>query len=45
VPAMLVGFTVGNRLHAAVPAAGVVRAVYALLVVSGLSLLARAAAG
>jgi len=45
VPAMLAGFYVGNRLHAAVPAAGVVRAVYALLVVSGLSLLARAAAG
>jgi uncharacterized membrane protein YfcA len=45
VPALLVGFTIGNRLHAAVPAAGVVRAVYALLVVAGISLLARAAAG
>jgi len=43
--ALLAGFAVGNRLHAAVPAAGVVRGVYALLVVSGLSLLARAAAG
>jgi len=43
VPAVLVGFYIGNRLHAEVPAAGVVRAVYALLVVGGLSLLARAA--
>ena len=45
VPALLAGFHIGNRLHAAVPAAGVVRAVYALLVVAGISLLARAAAG
>ncbi len=45
VPALLAGFHIGNRLHAAVPAARVVGAVYALLVVAGVSLLARAAAG
>lgn len=43
-PAMLAGFIVGSRLHAVVSAAAVVRVVYALLVVSGISLLARAAA-
>ena len=41
-PAMLAGAWVGNRLHAAVPAAAVAKAVYALLVISGLTLLARA---
>lgn len=45
VPALLAGFAIGNRLHAAVPAAAVVRVVYALLVVAGVSLIARAAAG
>lgn len=43
-PAMIAGFLIGNRLHAAVPAAAVVRAVYLLLVVAGVSLLLRAAA-
>lgn len=41
VPAMLGGFFVGNRLHAAIPAAGVVRAVYSVLVVAGVSLVVR----
>ena len=40
-PAMLAGAWLGNRLHAAVPANAVVKAVYALLVISGLTLLAR----
>ena len=40
-PAMLGGAWLGNRLHAAVPAAAVVKAVYALLVIAGLLLLAR----
>jgi len=40
-PAMLAGAWLGNRLHAAVPAAAVVKAVYALLVIAGLLLLAR----
>jgi len=40
-PAMLSGAWVGNRLHAAVPAVAVVKAVYALLVIAGLLLLAR----
>jgi uncharacterized membrane protein YfcA len=40
-PAILAGTWLGNRLHALVPANAVVKAVYALLVVSGLSLLAR----
>ena len=31
----------GNRLHARIPAAAVVKAVYALLVIAGLLLLAR----
>jgi len=42
-PAMLAGAWLGNRLHAAVPAAAVAKAVYALLVIAGLTLLARAA--
>lgn len=41
-PAMLAGALLGNRLHAAVPAAAVAKAVYALLVIAGLTLLARA---
>jgi uncharacterized membrane protein YfcA len=40
-PAMLGGAWLGSRLHAAVPAAAVVKAVYALLVIAGLLLLAR----
>ena len=40
-PALFGGLWLGNRLHAAVPAAAVVKAVYALLVISGLTLLAR----
>lgn len=40
-PAMLLGAWLGSRLHAAVPAAAVVKAVYALLVIAGLLLLAR----
>ena len=40
-PAMLAGAWLGSRLHAAVPAAAVVKAVYALLVIAGLTLLAR----
>lgn len=41
VPPLLGGLWLGNRLHAAVPAAAVVKAVYALLVIAGLTLLAR----
>jgi len=41
-PALLAGVWLGNRLHAAVPAAVVAKAVYALLVIAGLTLLARA---
>jgi uncharacterized membrane protein YfcA len=40
-PAMLGGAWLGSRLHAVVPAAAVVKAVYALLVIAGLLLLAR----
>ena len=40
-PAMLAGVWLGNRLHASVPAAAVVTAVYALLVIAGLTLIAR----
>ena len=40
-PALLGGVWLGNRLHAAVPATAVVKAVYALLVIAGLLLLAR----
>jgi hypothetical protein len=41
-PAMVGGAWLGNRLHSSVPAAVVVKAVYALLVIAGLLLLARA---
>ena len=40
-PALLAGAWLGNRLHAVVAAAAVVKAVYALLVLAGLLLLAR----
>ncbi len=40
-PAMLGGAWLGNRLHASVPAAAVAKAVYALLVIAGMLLLAR----
>ena len=40
-PAVFGGVWLGNRLHAAVSAAAVVKAVYALLVIAGLLLLAR----
>ncbi|HTQ78166.1 MAG TPA: sulfite exporter TauE/SafE family protein [Burkholderiales bacterium] len=40
-PALLAGFWLGNRLHAAVPAIVVLKAVYAVLVIAGLTLLAR----
>ena len=40
-PALVAGVWLGNRLHAAVPAAAVVKAVYAVLVIAGLMLLAR----
>lgn len=42
-PAVLGGLHVGSRLHAVIPAAGVVRAVYSILVVAGVSLLVRSA--
>lgn len=38
---MLAGTWLGSRLHAAVPAAAVVKAVYAVLVIAGLTLLSR----
>jgi uncharacterized membrane protein YfcA len=41
VPALFGGLWLGNRLHALVPAAAVVKAVYAVLVIAGLLLLAR----
>lgn len=41
IPAMLLGFYAGNRLHDSVSTAVVVRVVYAVLVVAGLTLLAR----
>jgi uncharacterized membrane protein YfcA len=44
VPAMLAGFFVGNRLHAVIPATRVVSLVYSVLVVAGVSLLARGSA-
>ena len=44
IPAMLGGFFVGHRLHALIPAASVVHAVYAVLVVAGVSLLVRGGA-
>ena len=40
-PAMLAGAWLGSRMHASVPTAAVVKAVYALLVIAGLALLAR----
>jgi uncharacterized membrane protein YfcA len=40
-PPMLAGFWLGTRLNARLPAAAVVKAVYALLVIAGLTLLAR----
>ena len=40
-PALLGGLWLGNRLHATVSAAAVVKAVYALLVIAGLTLLTR----
>ncbi|MGH8764444.1 MAG: sulfite exporter TauE/SafE family protein [Burkholderiales bacterium] len=40
-PALVLGFWLGGRLHARVPASAVVKAVYALLVIAGLTLLAR----
>jgi uncharacterized membrane protein YfcA len=40
-PALFGGLWLGNRLHAAVPAAAVVKAVYAVLVIAGLLLLVR----
>jgi len=43
-PTLALGFWLGARLHARVPAAAMVRSVYALLVVAGLTLLARALA-
>ncbi len=43
-PAVIAGVLIGNRLHAAIPAAAVVRVVYLLLVAAGVSLLVRAAA-
>jgi len=43
-PAVIAGVWIGNRLHASIPAAAVVRVVYLLLVVAGVSLLVRAAA-
>jgi len=43
VPAMLLGFYLGNRLHSVIPAANVVVAVYSVLVVAGVSLVVRGA--
>jgi hypothetical protein len=40
-PALVGGVWLGNRMHATVPAIAVVKAVYALLVLAGLLLLAR----
>lgn len=41
VPAMLVGVRLGNRLHAAVPSAVVIKVLYAVLALAGASLLLR----
>ena len=41
---MVAGVLIGNRLHASILAAAVVRVVYLLLVLAGISLLVRAAA-
>jgi len=43
VPAMLLGFFAGNRLHSSVPSAMVVKAMHAVLVVAGITLLLRSA--
>ena len=40
-PALALGFWLGGRLNATIPAAAVVKAVYAVLVMAGLTLLAR----
>jgi uncharacterized protein len=40
-PSVFVGLVAGQRLHAVIPAAGVLKAVYVVLLVAGLSLLAR----
>jgi hypothetical protein len=42
-PCALLGLFLGTRLHARVPAPGVVRAIYAILLVAGTSLLLRVA--
>ncbi len=44
IPAMLGGFYVGNRLHAVIPAASVVKAVYGVLILAGVSLVVRGSA-
>lgn len=44
VPAMAGGFYLGNRLHTVIPAVSVVKAVYLVLVVAGVSLVVRATA-
>lgn len=41
-PALFAGISLGSRLHAAVPAQAVVRAVHGVLVLAGIALLARA---
>lgn len=43
VPAVLAGLYFGSRLHAVLPAASVIRAVYSVLVVAGVTLLVRGA--
>lgn len=43
-PSVLIGLFLGNRLHAAVPAALVVRAVYVVVAIAGISLLVRVSA-
>jgi uncharacterized membrane protein YfcA len=40
-PSLIFGLLVGNRLHAAVPAAVVLRVVYVVLAAAGVSLLVR----
>jgi len=44
IPAMLGGVYVGNRLHAVIPAASVVKAVYGVLILAGVSLVVRGSA-
>lgn len=41
VPSVLVGLFVGHRLHGVIPAGGLVRTVYVILMLAGLSLLVR----